>query len=165
MEQGTTLSKNAAERIVAATYQVEDWQASGQGRSRKMVPLSRRAGAVERIGIVVAIGGPLDLFVQVVEPIFNDTDPWDGGWIIPAGEGHEPREVWCYPPSKAEDFQDYVLEGGPPGDVMVMTDDMDPLPVVKLYGVWFIKARPLFGYSPFPEGAQYSDCWENGGMP
>ena len=162
MPQGSTLEKETAERMVAAVHQVENWQASGRGTRRAMVPLSVRGAPSERIGIVVGIGGPMDRFVQVIEPVFNDSDPWDGGWIIPA---NPPSQVWCYPPLHAEDYQEYLLEGGPPGEVMPLTDDMDPLPIVKLYGVWVIKQRPLFGYSPYPDGSQFTDCWQTGGIP
>jgi hypothetical protein len=100
----------------------------------------------------------------VVEPVFNDTDPWDGGWVIPAGEGHEPEPVWCYPPLHAEDYEEYRLEGGPPPTQIAMTDDMNPLPVVKINGVYFIKQLQLYGTTPPPIGT-YSDCWEMGGTP
>jgi hypothetical protein len=116
----------------------------------------------ERIGIIVAIGGPLDRFVWVIEPVFNDSDPWDGGWLIPADE---PVPVWCYPPLLAEDYQSFVLEGGPPSEPMILTDDMDPLPVVRIRGVWFVKPQILWGRHDYPTGAQFSDCGATGGMP
>lgn len=154
-----TMDPDFARRAADAIHWVERERSKGAPR-RPLLPTGAPSGM--RMGIVVSIGGPLDRFVQVVEPVFNDSEPWDGGFIIPA---EEPQNVWLWPPTLADDVEDFVLEGGPPGDVLVVTDDMDILPVYRIKGVWFIVPQPIFGRAPFPEGAMFSDCTETGGLP
>lgn len=158
------VEKKTGERIVAATRWVEDQQSSGRGE-RSGLPRPTSNPSFARAGIVVKIGNPDERFVHVVEPRFNDSDPWDGGEIIPA----EPsEEVRCWSPLRAEVFTDFVLEGGPPdpdGDPMEVTDDMNVCPILKIRGVWRILPIPFHGYSKFPEGAPFHDCWAMGGTP
>lgn len=160
MPQGAHIEKETGERIVAATRQVEDLVASGRGIGKQLIPTSMTAPV--RQAIVVGFANPLDRFVQVVEPIFNDSDPWDGGWIIP---DDPPGAVWCWPPMRAEDYEDFVLTGGPPDQPLVLMDHMDVLPVIRIRGVWLIIPLIMWGPSKYPDDAEYGDCWQTGGMP
>lgn len=153
----TVFTKDAATRIVAATRQVEEWQGTGTRRlTHGPRPTYQAPQGGMRMGIIVGFRNLADRFVDVVEPVFNDSDPWDGGWIIPTESA---SQVWCWPPLKAEDFTDFVQDGSD------LNDDSDYLPVFRYKGVWFIDQHPYYGYSPYPADARFGDCWATGGMP
>lgn len=161
MGQGVKLSQDTADRVVAAAHQTEDWQSSGNP-PRSRLPKPTTVGLPQtRMAVVVNIGNPDNRWVEAVEPVMLNVDPWDGQWVIPPGEV---SRIWCWPPTRAEDFNGFLVEGGPPDHHMLVTDDMDVCPVFRRRGVWLIQPLAMFGPSRPPTGA-YTDCWETGSTP